>query len=214
MKTNSFLRGLGILGIALGGWFELFLVSSSSPSILAEETCLALIVASGIAVLFSFYFIDDESGISRVQSNFAKRIRIGIASILFGFLFVFFLPLIPFKIAVSCPACNSPVGGYYTGYNSIGLEIFKWGASWQNFGQYYTVPVISVSGGVLSVGGVLFFLVLPASLIAAWIVIPELISGIRGFRLGFKSILTKAKERLNVKRQKTKSEAIQLDPQI
>lgn len=132
MQTNSYVRGIGILVISLGSWFELLVMGVTPSWLLAEEACLALVVTGGILVLLSFYITENESAIWSVQSKIAKTIRMGVASFLFSFLFVFFLPLVPFKIAVppcivsgfGCPVMS---GSYYTGYNSIGSEIFKWG---------------------------------------------------------------------------------------
>ncbi|MDH2901802.1 MAG: hypothetical protein PXY39_12610 [archaeon] len=205
MQTNSYVRGIGILVISLGSWFELLVMGVTPSWLLAEEACLALVVTGGILVLLSFYITENESAIWSVQSKIAKTIRMGVASFLFSFLFVFFLPLVPFKIAVppcivSGFGCPEMSGSYYTGYNSIGSEIFKWGASWQNLGQYYVPPAISYNMSELTAMGALFFIALPAILAGVWTISPEIIGGVHDLKLGVKAIVARAQDFLDIKR--------------
>lgn len=208
MRTDSFLRGVGILAIGLGSWFELLLLGSSPPtSLLAKESCLAFILTGGVLVLLSYYIAENEIAIWNVRSRPAKIIRIGVALVIFSFLFVFVLPLIPFKIAVppctgSAPilfGCPDQVGGHYSGYNSVGLLLFKWGASWQN-GQGYASPFVTGS----SIPGLLFIILLPSMLAGIWTMSPEIIDGMHSLKSIVSVAMTKTQDHFGLKRHKAK----------
>ena len=112
-----------------------------------------------------------------------KQIRIVLQLSLIAFLFVFLVPVLPYRIpAMICPlppgtglindwGCHPvPSGRYYTGYYSLGLVIFKWGALW-NPPAYYSV---------MSIGGPAFLLtVLSVSLLSVLLMSPEIMNGIR-----------------------------------
>ena len=69
-----------------------------------------------------------------------------------------------------------PIDGFYTGYNSLGLLFFHWGANLDtSFGVgEYTPPVISiVPGEQLTVFGVWIFVLFPITLLIAALLLPE-----------------------------------------
>lgn len=111
------------------------------------------------------------------------------AAFLLSFLFVFFAPIVRYKILNDCaalPGClhlTSPHVAYFTGYNSIGLAVFKWGASWSNFLSYYSPPRIAInmsgSTSLLTASGALLFVLLPLSLLALAFISPDIIIGVR-----------------------------------
>lgn len=115
-------------------------------------------------------------------------VRRAIAAFVFSFLFIFFAPIVPYKILNDCaalPGClvTSPHVAYFTGYNSIGLTVFKWGATWSSYLSRYSTPrmVINLSGtaSVLTASEALLFLVLPLSLLAIALISQDIVSGVR-----------------------------------
>ena len=120
-----------------------------------------------------------------------RQIRVGVAIFLVIFLFVFFVPIIPYKTPVICPIGSHclyvPPGTYNTGYDSLGLIVFKLGASWWSGAQWpYYLPLPSamisletsvdqLTGGL----GSLFLAALPISLLVVVLISPEIVSGIR-----------------------------------
>ncbi|MDG6908329.1 MAG: hypothetical protein JRN20_21370 [Nitrososphaerota archaeon] len=125
----------------------------------------------------------------------SKEVRVGIAIFLLAFIFVFFVPIFPYKTPVVCPLGSHclyiPSGTYNTGYDSLGLIVFNWGSSWSSGAQwpyYLPLPKVMISletsldqltGGL----GGLFLTVLPISLLAVALISPEIISGIRHLKL-------------------------------
>jgi hypothetical protein len=85
-----------------------------------------------------------------------RTFRVGIALVVALLIFIFFIPLIPYRAWVICSSefCQLiPVGGAYTGFNSAGFLFFHWGASLDtSFGvATYVPPVVMMTlGGELT----------------------------------------------------------------
>jgi len=80
-----------------------------------------------------------------------------------------------------------PPSGYYTGLNSLGLILFKGGASWSNFLSYYSPPLfvtnIAGSMGQLTAFGALLLVAFPIVLSAVALILPEMRNGMRHVRI-------------------------------
>ena len=133
-----------------------------------------------------------------------RLVRVGIACVLAGFLLVFFLPVLPFTNAVNCnippgalypSVCLNPSGAFYSGYQSIGHLLTRWGSvysSWyadsQNFGGYVS-PAVSYGLGIevtfLSTLGFLLLFVFPAIVACVGLLAPEMVGFSRVSRIGF-----------------------------
>ena len=129
-----------------------------------------------------------------------RTARIGAAAGLVGFLFVFFLPVLPLAPAVSpgCAGTDYCIGVFpvslWPAYQSLGHFLTGWGATYwggfddgQNFGGYVP-PVISYDFGggysALTAGGVVFLVVLPIVVVCAWLLSPELARFSKASRIG------------------------------
>lgn len=144
-----------------------------------------------------------------------KLVRRTMAILLFSFLFIFFVPIVPYKILndcvvlSGCPHLVSPHTIYFTGYYSIGLSVFKWGASWSGFLSYYSPPRIAIGFGgsisQLTALGALLIVVLPLSLLAIALVSPEIVNGVRRLMSNLHS--RRANENTLLKQSLTYSEA-------
>lgn len=111
-----------------------------------------------------------------------RTLRLGIALAVTIFVFTFFVPIVPYRTQAVCTSmfCGlTPIGGFYTGYNSLGLILFHWGASLDtSFGDSTYVPpiVMMTIGGepsYLTAFGVSMFILLPLALLIATLLIPE-----------------------------------------
>ena len=111
-----------------------------------------------------------------------RTVRIAIALAVALLAFIFFAPLVPFRTQAVCSSmfCQlMPTGGFYTGYNSIGLLLFHWGASLDtSFGiATYNPPIIIVTLGgspsLLTAFGVWEFILFPITLFISALLSPE-----------------------------------------
>ncbi|TMI13866.1 hypothetical protein E6H33_09510 [Candidatus Bathyarchaeota archaeon] len=116
-----------------------------------------------------------------------RTLRLGIALTLALLIFIFFVPLVPYRTQAVCSSSFScpltPVSGFYTGYNSLGLLFFHWGASLgTSFGDAtYTPPIVMTTLGgspggspsQLTAFGVSLFILLPIALLIATLLSPE-----------------------------------------
>lgn len=130
-----------------------------------------------------------------------NRVRIAIVVAIATFLFIFFVPLVPFTTQVNCSLpsgapiptdCFATGGAYDSGYHSIGFQIAGWGASgtpnW--WVQGYSPPLIAdgpCNGGgcYLTSYGVLFTLVAPLLVVSSLLLGPEIVRLSRWTRAGF-----------------------------
>ena len=114
--------------------------------------------------------------------------RLGVAVAILSFLLAFFIPVFPYKMATDC---TPPPSGFYTcgatltlgffiGFNSLGLNLFHWVASWDSsFGSgTYVPPVITyaIDGGwsQLTASGIFVLVILPIlAFLAASLIFPE-----------------------------------------
>ena len=128
------------------------------------------------------------------------NVRLGLVVFLVGFLFVFFLPLLPFTHVVT-PACSPPgqggmswctdmpFGGSYSGYQSIGHFLAGWGATYADWLGGYVPPAISydLGGGysTLTALSVTFSVMLPIAIACVWLLAPEIVKTSKILRMGF-----------------------------
>jgi hypothetical protein len=136
-----------------------------------------------------------------------RRLRIGIAVSLVGFLALFFLPLIPFTrmIHASCVFSCAPIpsGGAYSGYDSIGYLMTGWGAIYSGWMGGYIPPVVSydLSGELTTLTGfgALLAIVYPIAVGCVGMFGPEIVkwsrlsrvvfAGLGAFVFGFSSLI-------------------------
>jgi len=112
-----------------------------------------------------------------------RTLRLGIALTVALLIFIFFVPLVPYRTQVVCSSSFScpltPVSGFYTGYNSLGSLFFHWGASLDtSFGDATYMPpsiwiIIGGSLSQLTAFGVSMFILLPMAVFIATLLIPE-----------------------------------------
>jgi uncharacterized membrane protein len=133
-----------------------------------------------------------------------RRIRIGIVAGIALFLFVFFVPVLPFTSAVNCtlPAgseipssCFIAGGAYNSGYHSIGYQLTGWGATGSSgwWSEGYSPPMIAdgpCDGGscYLTSVGALLTVVLPLFVASSVLLAPEMIRLSRLTRTGFAAL--------------------------
>ncbi len=108
-----------------------------------------------------------------------RTLRLSIALAVAASVIIFFVPLVPYRIQEVCASffCGLILnGGFATGFNSLGLLFFHWGASLDtSVGQItYVPPIISVvPGEALTVFGVWIFIHFPITLLMATLLLPE-----------------------------------------
>jgi hypothetical protein len=123
-----------------------------------------------------------------------RFVRLGAAILILAVLAVFFVPLVSYSIPYSCVVppggfrygCGPmPPSGFFTGFNSLGLQFVHWGASSGGFlgGGTYNPPVITLIGSELTALGALVLVVIPAILCAAALLSPEERRGIHFVRV-------------------------------
>ncbi|MDV3278541.1 MAG: hypothetical protein LYZ69_08805 [Nitrososphaerales archaeon] len=124
-----------------------------------------------------------------------KRLRIGIALILLGFLFVFFVPLVYDATMFQCAESSFVCLTNPSGLKSLGYALFHWGGAY-SFGEagdsqllgyaflpegYFSYP--GTSG--LTSFGVLLLVAFPITVACVGLLAPEIIRKSRVMRIGF-----------------------------
>ncbi len=108
-----------------------------------------------------------------------RTLRLSVVLIVAALVIIFFVPLVPYRIQEVCPSffCGLiPSGGFATGFNSLGLLFFDWGASLDTSLGWitYVPPIISITrGDVLTAFGVWIFVLLPIILLMPFLLLPE-----------------------------------------
>ena len=129
----------------------------------------------------------------------SRALRFGVVIVLSAFVFVFFVPILPFTQVVT-PTCSAPGpggisfcsampwGGSYSGYQAIGFLLTGWGATYSGWLGGYVPPPISFDFGsgysTLTAEGVVFSVLLPIAVVSIWLLSPELVKSSRVTRAG------------------------------
>ena len=118
-----------------------------------------------------------------------RRIRIGAAAALAGFLLVFFFPFFAYSQPRACPLdgpyCMGTLLGS-SGYRSLSLFLTGWGGYYGGGGGYHDGAVYLPDLGFdLPTLGFMLATVLPAAVAFAWLFAPELVRRSKGSRTAF-----------------------------
>jgi hypothetical protein len=123
-----------------------------------------------------------------------RSLRFGAAALLFGFLLVFFVPMVYDSTMFQCSGPGFVCLTNQAGLKSIGYTLFHWGAAFSFGGAgdpqlsgysflpdgYFAMP----DGGSLTAFGVLMLLALPVAVADIGLIAPELARKSRATRIG------------------------------
>lgn len=123
-----------------------------------------------------------------------KRLRIGAALVLCGFLFIFFVPIVYDATMFQCRAGGLLCLTNPSGIKSIGYTFFHWGGAYSPGGAgdpqlagYTFLPegYFVLLGTNLTAFGVLLFVAFPIAIACVGLVAPEMVKKSRATRIGF-----------------------------